>query len=167
MEKKILIFGGDGYLGWPLAMHLAKNGFDVTVCDNFSKRKWELEIGVKPLISVKTLHERVGFWNANFDHQIKMVVVDVSNQRFIYDLFSIRPDIVINCADQPSSPFSMKGINTAQITQANNISSGLNLLFAIKKFCPEAHYVRLGANALIDFDKSKDGGAHTCCSYYE
>ena len=35
MSKKILIIGGDGYLGWPTAMHLSKKGHKVSVLDAF------------------------------------------------------------------------------------------------------------------------------------
>ena len=45
---RILILGGDGYLGWPTAMQLSATGHEVTVADNFAKRKWELEEGVAP-----------------------------------------------------------------------------------------------------------------------
>jgi len=39
--KKVLILGGDGYLGWPTAMHLAKKNYKVHLIDNFSKRSIE------------------------------------------------------------------------------------------------------------------------------
>ena len=55
----ILILGGDGYLGWPTSMHFSKMGHRVTIVDNFSKRKIELEMGVSPLNEVLTLQERV------------------------------------------------------------------------------------------------------------
>lgn len=47
----ILILGGDGYLGWPTAMHFAAKGGTVWVVDNFAKRKWELEDGIEPLLT--------------------------------------------------------------------------------------------------------------------
>ncbi|MFP6698358.1 MAG: hypothetical protein VCF08_15890 [Alphaproteobacteria bacterium] len=47
----ILILGGDGYLGWPTAMHFAAKGDTVWVADNFAKRKWELEDGIEPLLT--------------------------------------------------------------------------------------------------------------------
>lgn len=148
-------------------MHLANSGHSVLICDNFNKRKWELEIGVKPLYSVPTLHERVESWNRMNDNPIEITIGDITNQRFVYDTFSWIPDVVINCADQPSSPFSMKGINTAGTTQGNNIASGLNILFAIKKYCPKALYIRLGANALIDFESPDSVNVHHCSSFYE
>jgi len=167
MKKKILLFGGDGYLGWPIAMYLANKGHSVTICDNFNKRKWELEIGVKPLIPISTLHERVSLWNKNQKESIFLKIGDVTNQRFVYDLFSTKPDVIIHGADQPSSPFSMKGINTAQVTQYNNVASGLNILFAIKKYCPSANYIRIGANALVDYRSSDGKNVGPPCSYYE
>ena len=32
---RILILGGDGYLGWPAAMHLTADGHEVVVVDNY------------------------------------------------------------------------------------------------------------------------------------
>ena len=36
---KILILGGDVYLGWPTAMHLSAAGHDVAVVDNYLRRR--------------------------------------------------------------------------------------------------------------------------------
>ena len=33
---RVLILGGDGYLGWPTAMHLSSAGHEVVVLDNLS-----------------------------------------------------------------------------------------------------------------------------------
>ena len=56
---RVLILGGDGYLGWPTAMYFSEAGDEVWVADNFAKRQWELELGVEPISSVPTLHRRV------------------------------------------------------------------------------------------------------------
>ena len=37
---RILILGGDGYLGWPTAMRFSARGHEVSVVDNFSRRRW-------------------------------------------------------------------------------------------------------------------------------
>src|SRR3712207_7497588 len=42
---RILILGGDGYLGWPTAMRFSARGHDVFVVDNFSRRRWHHEHG--------------------------------------------------------------------------------------------------------------------------
>ena len=59
---KILIIGGDGYLGWPTAMFLAKK-ISSFLTDNFSKRKIESENGIKPLQPIETLPNRIYTWN--------------------------------------------------------------------------------------------------------
>ena len=52
---KILVLGGDGYLGWPTAMHLANRGHDIAVVDSFHRRLWDHEIGADTLIPILTL----------------------------------------------------------------------------------------------------------------
>ena len=47
---KILILGGDCYLGWPTALFFSKQKHEVVIVDNFIKKKMELEFGYKPLI---------------------------------------------------------------------------------------------------------------------
>ena len=56
---RILVLGGDGYLGWPTAMYLSARAHDVAVLDNFSKRHWEFEFNAQPLIPISTLQDRV------------------------------------------------------------------------------------------------------------
>jgi UDP-sulfoquinovose synthase len=145
MSKKILILGGDGYLGWPTAMHFSSKGHEVTVVDNFLKRKWEMEWGVQPLIAIAPLHVRVRTWNEISKHQITMMVGDLTNDRFVFKLLEReKPDAIVHYAEQPSAPFSMAGRSQAVSTQVNNIVGTLNLLFAVKRFCPDAHLIKLG-----------------------
>ena len=59
---KILIIGGDGYLGWPTAMHLSNKGHKVHLIDNFSKRNIENENGIKPLYQIETMKNRIDAW---------------------------------------------------------------------------------------------------------
>ena len=35
---QILVLGGDGYLGWPTALHLSESGHEVGIADNFVRR---------------------------------------------------------------------------------------------------------------------------------
>src|ERR1017187_2816666 len=59
---KVLVLGGDGYLGWATAMYLSRRGHNVAVLDNFAKRRWELELNVEPLIPIRTLQDRAHAW---------------------------------------------------------------------------------------------------------
>ena len=82
---KILILGGDGYLGWPTGMFLSKIGHEVSVLDNFSKRKIELEMGVLPIKPIPTLQNRVYLWNKNTKNKIKHYIGDLINHKFLYN----------------------------------------------------------------------------------
>ncbi len=142
---KILILGGDGYLGWPTAMYLSKRGHQVSVADNFIKRKWEMERGIEPLIPTMPLYRRIRLWKETTGHDMELFVGDMTNARFVYNLIeTTKPDAIIHYAEQPSAPFSMVDRSHATMTQTNNIVGTLTLLFAIKKFCPQTHIIKLG-----------------------
>jgi len=142
---RVLILGGDGYLGWPTAMHFSASGDNVWVADNFAKRKWELEEGITPLLVIPTLHNRVKRWKEVKGNSIQVRIGDLNNHRFVYKLFDeVKPETIIHYAEQPSAPYSMQNRNTTVITQMNNIVGTLNVLFAIRRYCPDAHLVKLG-----------------------
>ena len=56
----------------------------------------------------------------------------------------IRPEAIIHYAEQPSAPYSMRGRDSCFFTQHNNVMGTINLLFAMKKHCPNAHLIKLG-----------------------
>lgn len=143
---RILILGGDGYLGWPTAMYLSGKGHEVAVADNFSKRKWEMEHGVRPLLPISTLHQRVRAWKTLSGKPIKIYIGDLAhNHRFVYTMFEdFEPEAIVHYGEQPSAPYSMAGRYTAVETQVNNIAGTLNVLFAMAKYTPKAHLVKLG-----------------------
>ena len=142
---RVLILGGDGYLGWPTAMHFSARGDVVAVVDNFAKRRWELEDGIEPLLPIPTLHRRVARWRQVSAREVELFVGDICNHRFIYKVLeSFKPDAVIHYGEQPSAPYSMQSRETAVYTQTNNIVGTLNLIFAMKSLCPKAQMVKLG-----------------------
>lgn len=142
---RILVLGGDGYLGWPTAMHFSHEGYEVMAVDNFSKRQIELNFGIEPLEPVSTLHRRQALWQKVTGREIQLSIGDLINHRFIYKaLENFRPDAIIHYAEQPSAPYSMWDREHAVYTQHNNVIGTLNLLFAIRKYCPEAHLIKLG-----------------------
>jgi UDP-sulfoquinovose synthase len=144
-RMKVLILGGDGYLGWPTAMYFSARGHSVAVVDNFAKRRWELEEGIEPLEPVPTLHRRVAGWKAETGFDIRLYVGDICNHRFLYKAIEeFEPDTVIHYAEQPSAPYSMQSRETAVYTQTNNVTGTLNLLFAMRAYAPSAHLIKLG-----------------------
>ncbi len=142
---RVLILGGDGYLGWPTAIHFSAAGDEVWVADNFAKRQWELEEGIQPLRPVPTLHRRVARWRELTNNPIHLRVGDLTNHRFVYKLLEeARPDAIVHYAEQPSAPYSMQSRTTAVNTQVNNVAGTMNLLFGIQAICPDTHLVKLG-----------------------
>lgn len=142
---RVLILGGDGYLGWPTAMFFSARGDDVMVVDNFAKRRWELEEGIEPLIAIPTLHRRVKRWQDVTGKIIRLEVGDLNNHRFVYSVFeSFKPETIIHYGEQPSAPYSMQSRETAVYTQVNNVTGNLNVLFAMQRHCPDAHLIKLG-----------------------
>ncbi len=142
---RILILGGDGYLGWPTAMYLSNKGHDVAVLDNFVKRRIELEEGVEPLEHIVPLHRRIQIWKSVSGKDIRLYVGDLLNARLIDKVLAeFQPESIVHYAEQPSAPYSMQSRERAVFTQYNNVIGNLNLLFAIKGRCPNCHLVKLG-----------------------
>jgi len=145
MAKKILVLGGDGYLGWPTAMHFSAKGYEVTVVDNYMRRHMFQEVNAESLFPVPTLPDRVKTWQKSTSRQIKCLLGDLQQWDFVKEVFwNFQPDIVIHFAEQPSAPYSMMSYQKARSTLHNNIGVTLNLIYAIKEFCPDAHIIKLG-----------------------
>lgn len=143
--SKVLILGGDGYLGWPTAMYLSSRGFEVSIVDNFNKRCWEQELGVQPLVPVASLTERVKCWEQVSGKTIRIYIGDINEYEFLDGVIQKElPDTVIHYGEQPSAPFSMRDRRHAVYTQVNNIVGTLNLAFCLFERCPETHIVKLG-----------------------
>jgi UDP-sulfoquinovose synthase len=142
---RILVIGGDGYLGWPTAMYFSRRGHDVAILDNLIKRQWEASLGVTPLRPIPSLPERVRRWRETTDREIEVFVGDVGDKDTIRGVLeSFRPDTIIHYGEQPSAPFSMIDADHAIRTQANNVLGTLQLAFAMKDLAPDAHLVKLG-----------------------
>jgi UDP-sulfoquinovose synthase len=43
---QVFVLGGDGFCGWPTALHLSAKGYDVTIIDNLSRRNIDIERSV-------------------------------------------------------------------------------------------------------------------------
>jgi UDP-sulfoquinovose synthase len=142
---KILILGGDGYLGWPTAMHLADRGHDVAVVDSFHRRLWDHEIGADSLIPILPLQERIILWQSLGKNPIKPFVGDITDWEFVEHLFAaFQPESIVHYAEHRAAPFSMLSRRHAVVTQVNNVVGTLNILFAMRDFAPESHLVKLG-----------------------
>jgi UDP-sulfoquinovose synthase len=142
---KILVLGGDGYLGWPTALHLSAAGHRVAVADNFARRGYDNELGVESLVPIEPLQSRVAVWKELTGQDIEVFVGDLTDAIFCYRIIAgFRPDAVVHFAEQRSAPYSMIDRAHAVYTQHNNVTGNLNLLFAITEIDPDIHLVKLG-----------------------
>lgn len=142
---RILVLGGDGYLGWPTAMHLSQHGHEVGVVDNYLRRKLAREENVEELFSVPNLHERARLWEALSGKKMDVFIGDLRNWSFTASVFQeFKPDAVVHYAEQPSAPYSMLRREAASLTLNNNLMVTANVIFAVREFCPTAHVIKLG-----------------------
>lgn len=141
----ILVVGGDGYLGWPQAMYLSKQGHRVGIADNLARRAWDSDCGTDSLTPIQALPERVARWKNLTGHLIETYIGDIQDYGFLAEVMSrFSPDAIVHFGEQRSAPYSMIDREHAVLTQTNNVVGTLNLLYAMKEFCPEAHLVKLG-----------------------
>ncbi len=142
---RILVLGGDGYLGWPQALYLSKQGHQVAILDNFMRRHFDLENGFDSLNPIETLHRRVAVWQSITGQTIQVYVGDTMDYEVLSDCFQkFEPEAVVHFAEQRTAPYSMIDRKHAIFTQANNVLGTLNVLYAIKDFAPDCHLVKLG-----------------------
>jgi UDP-sulfoquinovose synthase len=144
-DVRVLVLGGDGYLGWPTALHLSEAGDDVAVVDNFLRRRYDEELGVRSLVPIEPLHVRTEVWRTLTGKRIETFVGDLCDGDFIAGATrAFRPDAIVHFAEQRSAPYSMIDRDHAVHTQYNNVVGTLNVLYAIAEVDPAIHLVKLG-----------------------
>jgi UDP-sulfoquinovose synthase len=142
---RVLILGGDGYLGWPTAMRSSSRGHEVSVVDNFSRRKWHEKHGTDSLTPIVGLDERIAAWGEVSGNEIASYVGAIEDPEFLEKvILETRPEAVIHYGEQPSAPFSMANREQAVETQYTNVIGTLNLLFFLRDHAPDCHLVKLG-----------------------
>src|SRR3954451_757835 len=142
---RILILGGDGYLGWPTAMRFSARGHEVSVVDNFSRRRWHVQHSTGSLTPIRSLADRVEAWQQVSGNEIGTFVGSMEDGDFLERVVAERlPEAIVHYAEQASAPYSMKSREAAVETQYTNVIGTLNLLFAIRDHAPDCHLVKLG-----------------------
>lgn len=156
--KSILILGGDGYIGWPAAMYFSKRNWNVTVADNYLRRKLCKKLKIKFLYDIPDLIERAELWHKLSGKEIKVVIGDLKRPDFMRSLFNRKTnyswqasykknemyDSVIHFAEMPSAPYSMIDYKTSNFTISNNLIVTNNLMYAIKDLSINTHIIKLG-----------------------
>jgi UDP-sulfoquinovose synthase len=142
---RILILGGDGYLGWPTAMRFSARGHDVCVVDNFARRRWHNEHSTDSLTPISGLADRIDAWREVSGRDISAFVGNIEDGEFLDRVVAeFLPETVIHYGEQPSAPFSMISRRHAVETQQTNVVGNLNRLWSLRDHVPECHLVKLG-----------------------
>jgi UDP-sulfoquinovose synthase len=142
---RILILGGDGYLGWPTALRFSARGHEVAIVDDFSRRRWHQEAGTGSLTPIADLAERIAAWRELGGEEIRSFVGSVQDGDFLESVVAeTAPEAVVHYGQQASAPYSMASREKAVETQYANVIGNLNLLFAIRDHVPDCHLVKLG-----------------------
>jgi UDP-sulfoquinovose synthase len=143
---RILILGGDGYLGWPTAMHFSQGGHEVHVVDNYLRRRAHREQGTDSLTPIlDTLPARARAWKEISGHEVGVTEGDITEWEVTEALFKdFEPEAIVHYGEMPSAPYSHKSREHAVFTQYNNVVNTLNVLWAMNELAPDAHLVKLG-----------------------
>jgi UDP-sulfoquinovose synthase len=143
---RILILGGDGYLGWPTAMRFARAGHQVHAVDNYLRRTAHREAGTDSLTPIgASLPARVQAFREVTGHEIGATEGDLMDWDVLERLFrDFQPEAIVHYGEMPSAPYSMIDREHAVFTQTNNVIGTLNVLFAMAELAPDAHLVKLG-----------------------
>jgi UDP-sulfoquinovose synthase len=142
---RVLVLGGDGYLGWPTALRFSDRGHDVAVVDNFARRRWHLEQSTDSLTPLLPLVERIAAWKEISGNEIEAHVGDIADGEFLDAVIAdFEPEVVIHYGEQASAPYSMQSRQAAVETQYTNVIGTLNLLFSLRDHVPDCHLIKLG-----------------------
>ena len=150
---KIAVMGGDGFIGWPTALHLSDAGHDVHIIDNLSRRWIDTELGVQSLTPMDSIQERTRIWHAETGRRIHFHLIDLAKDYEILKqwLADERPDAIIHFAEQRAAPYSMKSDRHKNYTVDNNVNATHNLLNALVAIDLDAHVIHLGTMGVYGY----------------
>ncbi len=148
-----MILGGDGFCGWPTSLYLSELGYDVTIVDNLSRRKIDVELGVESLTPIATMTQRLTAWREVSGKTIDFLNLDVGED---YDglkgaIERISPAAIVHFAEQRAAPYSMKSAREKRYTVRNNLCATHDVLCAMSEIGSDAHLVHLGTMGVYGY----------------
>ncbi len=151
---RVAVLGGDGFCGWPTALHLSNQGHDIAIVDNLARRNADNELGTDSLTPIAPLPVRLSAWREISGRDIAFHNFDVARD---YDglvalLRRWQPDAVVHFAEQRAAPYSMKSPWHKRYTVDNNINATHNVLAALVEAAPDCHLVHLGTMGVYGYD---------------
>ena len=152
----ILVLGGDGFCGWPTALHLSDKGHEVVIIDNLSRRKIDVELGADSLTPITPPETRCDVWNAISGNEVRFVYLDLAKEydRFVQMLKDEKPDTMVHFAEQRAAPYSQRNAATKRYTVDNNVGATHNVLCGIVESGLDIHLVHLGTMGVYGYGNS-------------
>lgn len=153
MNEHIIVLGGDGFCGWPTSLGLSKVGYDITVIDNLSRRKIDIDLECDSLTPIKPISKRLEVWKSNTGSTINFFNLDVARQynKLLTIIRNIKPIAIVHFAEQRSAPFSMKSSYYKRYTVDNNTNATNNILCALVESGIDIHLVHLGTMGVYGY----------------
>ncbi len=150
---KVIVLGGDGFCGWPTALHLSNQGHEVVIVDNLSRRKIDIELEVESLTPIRPMSERLAAWKEATGKEIRFENFDVGQDydRLVDMIETEKPDSIIHFAEQRAAPYSMKSARHKRYTVDNNLNATNDVLAAIVDSGQDIHLVHLGTMGVYGY----------------
>ncbi|MCE6953336.1 NAD-dependent epimerase/dehydratase family protein [Cereibacter sphaeroides] len=149
---RIAVLGGDGFVGWPTALHLSALGHEIHIVDNLSRRWIDTELGVQSLTPMDSIQERCRIWHQETGQRLHFHFLDLREyDRIRAWLDEFRPEAIIHFAEQRAAPYSMKSDRHKVYTVNNNVNATHNLLAAMVETGVDAHLVHLGTMGVYGY----------------
>ena len=150
---RVLVLGGDGFCGWPTSLYLSERGHDVTIVDNLSRRKIDIDLEVQSLTPIRPIGERIRVWGEVSGREIGFVNLDLAEEydRLAVLLADLRPDAIVHFAEQRAAPYSMRSATTKRYTVDNNVRATHNLLTALVDTGVDAALAHLGTMGVYGY----------------
>lgn len=152
-ENAVMVLGGDGFCGWPVALDLSNRGYAVTIVDDLSRRVIDNALKTKPLFPIATIQERCAAWKAVSGREIKFHNINLARDyRMLRDrLAAIRPKAIVHLAEQRSAPYSTMHSAAREYTVSNNIGTTHSILIALVELGLDSHLVHLGSIGVFGY----------------
>ena len=150
---KVLVLGGDGFCGWPTALHLSDIGHEIIIIDNLSRREIDLELEVDSLTPNRPIGERIRVWKEKSGKDIGFVHLDLAEEydRLAQLIVEVRPDAIVHFGEQRAAPYSMRSTIAKRYTIDNNVRGTHNVLAAIVASGMDIQLVHLGTMGVYGY----------------
>jgi len=143
LGKRVLICGGEGYIGFPLTKHLLHRGDKIWSVDNLLRERLVKQSGANSIFPILSIEKRKAILNS-CGYDFTFTKGDITDYGTIFSIISqFNPEVIVHLAEIPAAPFSMENIKSATLTQYNNVIGTLNLLFSIRDINKNIHLIKI------------------------